>query len=112
EADISPTEIISPSGCVGVGSNLVEVEVTNMGADTINGFDISYVLNGGTVVTESNPSVLLPGRNLVHQFATNANFASTGKHDLLVYTSTPADTLNLNDTITANYEIFGIPATI
>src|SRR5690606_21943236 len=88
------------------------VEVSNLGSDTIFGFDITYILNGGTAVTETSTAALAPTSSMTHQFLTNANFPSLGTYNLMVYTTTAVDTLNNNDTLMANYEIFGIPDTI
>ncbi|MBN2175404.1 MAG: T9SS type A sorting domain-containing protein [Bacteroidales bacterium] len=97
--DIGVTEIISPvSGIYLTNNETVTVNITNFGALAQNDFDVTYVLNDGTPVTEQVDGPLELGSTLEYSFSTTADFSEIGYHELMVTTTLAGDADNTNDT--------------
>lgn len=107
--DIGVSQVISPKGSAcGLGTDSVTVRVLNMGSQAVNGYDVSYRVNGGAPVTESITAPLLAGNYYDHTFATPVNLSASGYYDIEAYTSgVTADANALNDTTVE--EVINIP---
>ncbi|MGV3598192.1 MAG: gliding motility-associated C-terminal domain-containing protein [Bacteroidota bacterium] len=82
----------------------VVVRVANISGAAITNFDISYSLNGGSVVTETytGTSIATSG-SINYTFATKLNTLTGGVNTLKVYTSLPGDPTRANDTAVLTY---------
>ncbi|MFN5072808.1 MAG: CARDB domain-containing protein [Cyclobacteriaceae bacterium] len=73
------TRIVAPvSSCSLTASTPVTVEISNLGATSISGFQVSYQINGGPAVTESIPVAvtILPAGKYEYTFTQRANLAA------------------------------------
>ena len=96
--DIGVIEIISPvSGSYLTNSETVTVTIENFGANTQSGFDVSFILDGGTPVTEMVPESLEQESTYEYTFTTAADLSVISYHDLIVTTSLPGDANISND---------------
>jgi|GEM_PF-988174 len=100
--DMATNQLLTPTDGCGSPTETVTIEVENSGLDTIFGFDATYVLNGGTPVTETFPDTLVPGAVLNVAFGTQANLAAGGTYTFVVYGSAAGDQNGINDTITVD----------
>lgn len=107
--DIGVSAINSPNAAAPSGDTIpVEVTVCNYGGTTINGFPITYTINGANPVTFNTTTVLPPCTCVVVTLPTfvvpGANF------DLCAFTALPSDADNANDTTCA--PIISVPTLI
>jgi Secretion system C-terminal sorting domain len=103
--DGAMVSVIDPdiSSCVAQGNIPLTVSVMNDGSQTIYApFDITYVLDNNTPVTEQFMDSLTPGQIDTFLFVTPLN-NTPGTHTLTIYTSVNADGWNLNDTLVVTY---------
>jgi len=73
------SRIITPaSSCLLTNAEPVRIEITNMGATPITGFQVSYRINSGAAVVESIPAAVTisPGGKFEYTFAQVANLAA------------------------------------
>jgi hypothetical protein len=81
----------------------ITVSLTNAGSTPYINTPITYIINGGTPVTETITDTILGGTSYVYTFNTQANFSVAGGYALDVYVSqTPADSIPSNDSISVN----------
>jgi hypothetical protein len=90
------------------------VKVLNPGKDTINGFNLAYVVNDHpTPVKQSFNNKIIPNRDSVTvTFNNTADFSKYGFYKIVVYGLNNNDDYLLNDTLTANIENTRISETI
>lgn len=91
------------SGC-GLGTDSVVVYVSNFGAQTTTSFDVSYVVNNGTPVTETVTAALAFQDTLRYAFTTQANLSTVGTYNFEAYTTLSTDGEPTNDTATYTME--------
>ncbi len=97
--DIGVTAITSPvSGGNLTNSEAISITITNFGAAAQSGFDVSYVLDGGSPVTETVSDAVAANGTLSYTFGQTGDFSALGDHSLIVYTMLSGDTNNGNDT--------------
>jgi hypothetical protein len=97
--DLGVSTVVGPVGLVS-GSPLVSVRLKNFGQVTLSGFDVSYRLANGPVITQAyQGAAIAPGDSVLFIFATPLN-TTPGSGDLCVWTSssTIADANGNNDT--------------
>ena len=100
--DIGVTEIISPvSGSYLTDIETVTVVLENFGAFTQTDFDVSFILDGGSPVTEQISGQLTLGSTLEYTFTATADLSDIGYHELSATTSLPGDADNTNDSTMA-----------
>lgn len=75
----------------------VTVLVSNTGINPASGFDIRFSVDGGAVITESYPGVLLPGSSNLYTFTAGADLSADGTHLITAWTDYDADTNPGND---------------
>jgi len=98
--DIGVSEILSPVSGVYLTSNeTVTVSITNFGALTQSGFDVTYMLNNETTVTEQVSESVEIGSSIEYSFLTTADLFQIGSYELMVSTSLPGDANHTNDSI-------------
>lgn len=88
---------INPSVCSSP-TDSVRVRFTNLGLTFARDFDLSYRINGGTVVTEAFPDSLRPGQSTSFIFATPFDGTLAAESRIEVWTSLIDDVDNSNDT--------------
>ncbi len=104
--DLAMTSIVGPSS-LQVGNNILQVQVTNSAADTIDSADIAYSFNGGATVLTDNftfPSPLGPGGTYTYTFPTPFNVPSNGTYGISTWVADvngigTLDSNSANDTI-------------
>jgi len=69
----------------------VTVLVNNFGTNTQSGIEVSYQINGGTVVTETIPVSLSANQQLTYTFTAPFNSDSPGIYEIVVWTNFPDD---------------------
>ncbi len=99
-ADAGVFSITSPTTSCSLLSSteVVSVEIFNFGSDSISGFDVSYVIDGGTPVTENVTDTIAPGFSYFYNFTGTADFSVAGTYAITAYTSLSGDAENTNDT--------------
>lgn len=98
-ADAGVYAISSPTTSCTVLSNTetISVEIFNFGSDSVSGFDVSYVIDGGAPVTETIADTIAPGLAYSYSFTTTADFSVAGAYMISAYTSLTGDAENAND---------------
>ncbi len=81
----------------GDANDQVTVTVRNFGTNQQTGFDVSYQINGGDVVTETIPTSIGPNQQVNYTFTVPFNSSGAGSYEIVVWTSFPDD-FELNDT--------------
>ncbi|PTM11066.1 MAG: hypothetical protein DA407_02435 [Bacteroidetes bacterium] len=76
--DIGVTEITAPVSGEGLGSEIVTVTIENFGTADQTGFDVNYIINGGTPVVETVGVNLAAGSSISYSFTTAANLSNVG----------------------------------
>ena len=100
--DAGVVALTSPiTGCGLSTSDSVKVQIKNFGADTLTSTPVSYELNGGTAVTETITTPILPGDTLAYTFTSVVNLSIPGSYSFKLYSGVALDANPLNDTITA-----------
>ena len=90
--DLGVAQILEPvSGSYLSDQEPVTVVVENFGAGTQSGFDVSFILNGETPVTEQIAGPLASESTLTYTFTATADLSVIGNHELIVTTSLPGD---------------------
>lgn len=100
ENDIGVTTLNTPVDGVLTGSETIDITITNFGLNPQDDFDVSYQINGGTIVTETYTAGPIDGGSTdTYTFATTADMASPGIYDVKLWTNLVTDEFNLNDTL-------------
>jgi hypothetical protein len=94
--DIAVVAGAVPSGCDLTSAENIEIWVVNQGLVAENQFDVSYAVNGGTPVVESNTLTVNPGDTLKYIFAATADMSADGMYNvdfaaILATDNDPAD---------------------
>lgn len=99
--DAGITEIFSPQtgSCSLSNAEQINVAVTNFGSNPISNFDVSYRVNGGSLVTETISSTIDVDSTLDFTFSTTQNLSPKGDYNIEVYSSLPSDAGSWNDTM-------------
>lgn len=98
--DVGVISMLSPvSGANMTSSEIVEVEIQNYGSLPQTGFDVTYIMNGGTPVTETVNATINPFNTYLHTFITPVDLSALGTYNFTVYTSLIGDNNLGNDTL-------------
>ncbi len=101
--DVGVISILSPvSACSLSGAEQVKVQIKNFGIEEQTGFNVSYRINTGAVITENVGSLKIATDSTAdYTFATLANLSQPGKsYTLKAYTALVGDTVVTNDSST------------
>jgi hypothetical protein len=100
--ELAVTEIIAPiSSCTLTDSEIIKINLQNLGIADQTGFDLSYSTDGGsTWETEVYSDILVAGTEEMFAFTTPADFALIGDYELICAVSIAGDELTENDTMT------------
>lgn len=96
--DIGLTAILSPTLPSCNTNPAVEVEITNTGTNTVNGFDVNWTLDG-VAQTPVNSTAFLDTLNGSGASSTTVNLGNinvTGNNEIIVWTSNPNGTNDSN----------------
>ncbi|MEO8734473.1 MAG: hypothetical protein ABI373_09085, partial [Flavobacteriales bacterium] len=77
--DVGVVSIDAPTDGALTNAEPVTVTVFNYGQDTASGFDVSYQVDGGAVVTEAFADTLAPAVSAQHTFATTSDLSTVGQ---------------------------------
>ena len=112
--DIGVVSIDSPETGEGLSAaELVEVTISNFGADPQSNFDVTYTLDSGTPITEQVAGPLNPGESIIYTFTATADLSVAGVYQITATTSLPGDFDTTNDSVTKNiFNASCIPAAI
>lgn len=91
--DIGAVAINSPEDGQLTASEEVTITIFNYGLEDISGFDVSYQVDGGAVVTESYVGSIPTGESAQYTFAETANFSVEGQ----TYTITATTIFGLDE---------------
>lgn len=86
------------SSCGLTATEPVVVTIKNFGTANITSFDVSFVVDGGTAVTEPVTATILPGANYDYTFTGTANLSGIGAHTIVAYVTLTGDAVEWNDT--------------
>ncbi len=106
--DAALTSISAPAGDAilncGASTQPVSAVVANQGINPMTGATISYVLNGGTPVTEVLPEIVA-GTSLDFTFATPLLFTQNGTATLAIAVNLTGDNFENNNSISKLYNV-------
>lgn len=101
--DAGITDIIKPVSAVGLTSaEKVKAVVKNYGTQPLNGFSVSYSLDGAAPVTEQSATVLPPGDTVHYNFLSTIDLSAKQIYNLKVWVTVTGDTVPINDTAYTN----------
>jgi len=102
EFDLAPSLVVNPQNSSSLtGSEVLEVEVKNLGANDIQEYQIGYQLENGTIISEDISNPILSDQTARHRFAQTLDLAEIGVYNLKVFTTAASDEIILNDTLSA-----------
>ena len=93
----------SPQLC-GMGTEMIKIQLSNMGQLNVDSTYVSYRINGGTTVTELLDSAVTSFQSIDFTFATPYNFSTDTFFSIDVWLSTRNDNYSGNDSI-QNYVV-------
>ena len=96
--DIGVIEITAPNSGEGLGSETVTVTVENFGTVDQSGFNVNYIIDGGTPVVENVASTVVAGGTISYSFTTLANLSSVGNYNFTSSTLLVGDANASNNT--------------
>ncbi len=101
--DVGVITIDTPTDGALTNAEPVTVTVFNYGQGPASGFDVSYQVDGGAVITEPYVGTLASAVSAQHTFATTTDLSTVGQtYAMRSYTSYVADEFNGNDTTSRN----------
>lgn len=97
--DIGVVSIDTPNDGALTANETVTITVFNYGLMAASGFDVSYQIDAGQVITEPFVGSIASASSAQHTFTTNGDFSTIGQnYQVTSYTTYGQDQLNLNDT--------------
>ncbi len=98
--DMASLSAESPvSGC-GLGNEDVSIVFKNYGTNSESDIDVSYMLDGGTIITETIAGPVDPGTSVTYTFSVPANLGPIGTHTIVAWCDLATDENLTNDTLT------------
>ncbi|MEZ5083716.1 MAG: choice-of-anchor J domain-containing protein [Bacteroidales bacterium] len=97
ENDLGITQIISPVSGFDLGIEPVTVKITNFGTNDQSGFDVSFTLDGGTMVTETVSVTVMANDTYDYTFAATADLSDYGDYMIEACTMLASDEDLSND---------------
>ena len=94
--------------CGLTSSEEFEVEIINFGSASQMNFEVSYVLDNGSVVTETCVDTLDLMDTTLFVFSTKLDLSQIGIHKISTYTGLTNDEYRENDTMTIDFKSFGV----
>ena len=98
--DLSVSGFDMPASVVANAATAITVEVLNFGSADQSNYDVTLVVDGAVVATESVPTTVTSGDEISYTFTATADLSAVGLHTLTAYTTLPGDVNRSNDTAT------------
>ncbi len=99
--DIGVVAINTPEDGALTGSEQITITIFNYGLEDVTGFDITYQIDGGSVVAESFPGTIAATTTAEYSFTTTGDFSTEGQtYTITASTMFADDQYNDNDAIT------------
>ncbi|MCH2194278.1 GEVED domain-containing protein [Kordia sp.] len=103
DTDIGVVNIDAPVDGTLTNSEQITVSIFNYGNNPVSGFDVTYQIDGGTIITETYTGTINSTETVSFTFTTPADLSVEGQtYTLVASTVLSADEENLNDTFTKN----------
>lgn len=96
--DIGVIAITAPVSGEGLGSEVVTITIENFGTAAQSGFDVNYIVDGGTPVVETVGATVNPGATISYDFATTADLSAPATYAISSSTLLAGDADPGNDT--------------
>ena len=101
--DIGVESIDSPVSGTLTDSESVTVSITNFGENAATNFDVSFLVDGGEVVTETYTGTVASEETVQHTFSTTVDMSVVGTtYSVTAYTSYDSDEDSENDSISVD----------
>ncbi len=84
DIDLAVSNIIIDSSSCNLTESTISVEISNLGIQDANSFEISYMVNGGMPVTQIVNELLPAGESGIFDFTTNIDFPAIGHYEITV----------------------------
>jgi hypothetical protein len=98
--DVGVAELLTPSAECGLPSTFpLKVRLANFGTQAQSGINVSYSINGGSVVTEALSGGLDPGQTILFEFSQPISIPNAGVYVIRAWTTLAGDQDNSNDTL-------------
>jgi hypothetical protein len=112
--DLAVARIVMPDMINQIGQSAITAKVLNPGKDTINGFNLAYVINDHfPAVRQFFTNKIIPnGDSVTVRFNNTADFSKYGFYKIVIYGVDNKDDYAYNDTLTADIENTRIAETI
>lgn len=95
--DIGVTAITAPTSGEGLGNEVVTITIENFGTADQSGFNVNYILDGGTPVVETVAATVPAGGSISYSFTQTANLSMVGDYTISATTLLGSDADNSND---------------
>lgn len=99
---------LPPNGMDLTSAEDIAVNVQNWGMSDITGFNLSYQVNNGEIVTETCTETVAPGASLRYVFNTKADFSVETLYNVTAWVTLEGDMLPRNDTIVGLCKHIGV----
>ncbi|MEO5905657.1 MAG: hypothetical protein ABIQ11_02950, partial [Saprospiraceae bacterium] len=97
--DIKVDELIHPSAIsCGLGSETIQVEITNTSSKEVTGITAHHRINGGTAYVTSIGSIAIESSS-VFSLSPASDFSQPGVYEIEIWVESPDDDFPLNDTM-------------
>ncbi len=96
--DIGVVDITSPTSGDGLGNETVTITIQNFGTAAQSGFDVNYIVDGGTPVVENVAASVAGGETISYSFMTTADLSNIGDYTISSSTLLAGDADPANDT--------------
>ncbi len=91
---------VGSATCALSATETIIATITNYGSVDASNFDISYQVDGGTVVTETVTGTVPQGGTLDYSFTQTADLSTAGTYSINAYTALGTDVNTANDALT------------
>ncbi|MFC5269455.1 CARDB domain-containing protein [Adhaeribacter terreus] len=111
-ADAGISAILTPNGGCGLtNQEVVSVTLNNFGSAAQSNIPVSYIINGGTPVTEIFAGPLAPGASITYTFNTKANLSVPNNYTLAAQTDLTGDAVAANDGVSKVFDVIPLVTT-
>jgi subtilase family serine protease len=108
--DIGASLLVAPKTGCGLPTNTpVVLQITNYGGLPQSGFNVSYAMNGGTLITENVGGLTVqPGGKSNYTFTATVNVSTPGVYNFRAFTQSGSDAHPENDTLITSINSYPI----
>lgn len=109
EVDAAVTSLTLPANSMELtNSEDITIEIANRGAQAISGFDVSYQINEGNIVTETYTSTINPSDMVSYTFTTKADMSEEKLYEVKAWVTLEGDMIASNDAKTGKCKHIGV----